>query len=57
MISFSDIREMKRASSCWGSAAPIMMMDPIGRRVLGYAVICNFILWAVLTFLLVLIVR
>ena len=32
-----------------------MMLDPIGRRVLGSALICNYILLAVL--LLVLVVR
>ena len=32
-----------------------MMLDPFGTRILRYALICNFILWAVL--LLALIVR
>ena len=34
-----------------------LMMDPLGKRVLRYAVICSFILWAVLVCLLVLAVR
>ena len=32
------------------------MMDPIGKRFIRYALICNFILWA-LIFLLVLVLR
>ena len=39
------------------SEAAIVMMDPIGKRFIRYALICNFILWAVLVYLLVLVVQ
>ena len=35
------------------NSTPIMMLDPIGRRVRRYALICSFILWAVLVLVLV----
>ena len=30
-----------------------MMLDPFGTRLLRYALICNFILWAVLVLVLI----
>jgi hypothetical protein len=39
------------------SEAAIVMMDPIGKRFIRYALICNLIVWAVLVYLLVLVVR
>jgi hypothetical protein len=32
---------------------PIMMLDPIGRRIIRYAMICNYILLAALVLVLV----
>jgi len=48
-------------SSCFDqqfirTESAIVMMDPIGKRFIRYALICNFILWA-LIYLLVLVLR
>jgi hypothetical protein len=39
------------------TVSAIVMMNPIGNRVFHYVLICNFVVWVVLVYLFVLVVR